>query len=119
MTLSHLLISSKQLGRTSGMARTIGKSALVISDLTALAYAALVANLLHSLRPGLESPDFFGLWTSQIAQDRLEILGTLVLIALLWFWMLGHYSRRRPAWDEIAEVTRVVVLLAAIDASLM
>ena len=53
-----------------------------------------------------------------MAQPRVLILVLLILLAIAWFWLAGHYTRRRPFWDELAEVVRLVVVLGLLDASL-
>jgi Undecaprenyl-phosphate galactose phosphotransferase WbaP len=44
------------------------------------------------------------------------VFGALVLSAFAWFFQSGHYTKRRPFWDEIAETTRILATLAAADA---
>ena len=52
-------------------------------------------------------------------QLRIVVFGVLVLAAIAWFWLAGHYTRRRPFWDEIGEVWRFLSILAILDASLL
>ncbi len=35
----------------------------------------------------------------------------MIAITLLWFWLLEHYRLRRPFWDELREITRVVFIM--------
>ncbi len=118
MTLKQVLVSTRKEGLPLAAPQAIGKYGLILSDAVALTLAALVANAVHWLRPGIESTGFYGLWGSGMAGDRFEILTVLAVITISWFWMLGHYTRRRPFWDEFAEILRVMFLLAALDATL-
>jgi len=44
-----------------------------------------------------------------IERNTLLIHAGLIGITVLWFWvLLEHYSRRRPFWDELKEIVRVV-----------
>ncbi len=119
MTLQKLLVPAAIHSFTLPRHQSIGKYALILSDGVAFLLAAILANMLHWLLPIAETNDFSSLWAGPMAQDRLEILAPLFLCALIWFLLLGHYTRRRPFWDEFAEIIRVLLVLAAIDASLL
>lgn len=46
--------------------------------------------------------------------DRTSVIGhgAIVAITLGWFWLLlEHYSRRRPFWDELREIFRVMSIM--------
>jgi undecaprenyl-phosphate galactose phosphotransferase len=80
--------------------------------------AGLLANTLHWLRPSLDAADYVSLWTGQLAQHRGALLLPLFVIAIAWFWSLGHYTRRRPFWDELFQILRTLLLLGLLDAAL-
>jgi len=49
---------------------------------------------------------------TSIERNTLLIHTGLIVITILWFWvLLEHYSRRRPYWDELREIVRVVVTM--------
>lgn len=98
--------------------RAVGKYSLILSDLTAFLLSSLLANALHWLRPELPLEGDVNLWAGPMAQTRALILVLLILVAIAWFWLAGHYTRRHPFWDELAEVIRLVVVLGLLDASL-
>jgi len=52
---------------------------------------------------------------------RLSATGLLVLVtALAWFgFELGHYTRRRPFWDELADIAKVLVTLTIFSAAMI
>lgn len=118
MTLQQILVSTRNPGIPLGTSQLIAKYSLVLSDIAALLLAALLATSLHWLRPDLEPTGLSALWESSIAGHRIQILVLLSGIAIGWFLMMGHYTRRRPFWDEFAEILRILFLLAALDATL-
>jgi len=47
-----------------------------------------------------------------IERNTLLIHAGLIVITILWFWvLLEHYSRRRPYWDELREIIRIVATM--------
>jgi UDP-galactose-lipid carrier transferase len=47
-----------------------------------------------------------------IERNTLLIHAGLIGITILWFWVpLEHYSRRRPFWDELREIIRVIATM--------
>ena len=51
---------------------------------------------------------------------RLTVWLMLVLAAISWFWLVrGHYTQRRPFWDETRDVVIAMLVLAVVDAALM
>lgn len=56
------------------------------------------------------SPAVGGL--TPIERNTLLIHGGLVGLTVLWFWvLLDHYFRRRPFWDELREIIRVIATM--------
>ena len=46
--------------------------------------------------------------------DRNIVIGHGIIVALAigWFWLLlEHYARRRPYWDELREIVRVLLVM--------
>ena len=51
---------------------------------------------------------------------RLTVWLMLLLAAISWFWLVrGHYTQRRPFWDETRDVVIAMLVLAVVDAALM
>ncbi|MEW5791474.1 MAG: undecaprenyl-phosphate galactose phosphotransferase WbaP [Pseudomonadota bacterium] len=63
--------------------------------------------------------DSYLVWWEQQGAVRLFVFLGLVAVALLGFWNLGHYTQRKPFWDELRETWRVLLGLAAVDAVLV
>ena len=95
------------------------KLALILSDLFSLSIAAMIANALHWVYLDHDDLHFMSLWTGELADPRLLILALLILLSIAAFLMLGHYSRRRPFWEELPEILRVLIVLAALDATML
>lgn len=50
--------------------------------------------------------------------DRTTVLGHVgvTLITIGWFWLLlEHYARRRPFWDELREIIRVLAIMLMVS----
>ncbi|MFA5913369.1 MAG: undecaprenyl-phosphate galactose phosphotransferase WbaP [Burkholderiales bacterium] len=53
-----------------------------------------------------------------IERNTLLIHAGLIGVTILWFWvLLEHYSRRRPFWDELRELVRVLATMFMIAVS--
>jgi len=53
--------------------------------------------------------------------DRATVIGHGVVIVLTigWFWLiLEHYARRRPYWDELREIFRVLTAMFMVSSAL-
>ena len=99
--------------------QAVNKYSLVATDLMVLLCAGVAANLLHWLYLGAPESEFLGIWTGHGAEVRLGLIAVLAAICVGWLWTLGHYTRRRPFWDEVAEVLRVLAVVAVLDAALL
>ena len=95
------------------------KAVLVASDVAALLVAAVLANAVHWLYLGPGEQPFSKIWSGQQGILRIGVFAVLMLAAVGWFWLAGHYTRRRPFWDEIGEVWRYLAILAVVDATLL
>ena len=118
MTVEQIALTPRKTALPLATTQALAKYSLVLSDLLAFALAGLLANTLHWLRPSIDTATYIGLWAGERAQDRAELLLPLFIIAIAWFWLLGHYTRRRPFWGELADILRVLLLLAMLDAAL-
>lgn len=58
-------------------------------------------------------------WRHQYGDTRILIYAALGLACVLTFRQLGHYARRRPFWQELGDIMRVVLILAIADAALV
>lgn len=112
-----LILQGKQRQYTR-LHQAVGKYSLILSDLMAFVLSSLLASWLHEHRPNWAFEGEIDLWAEPMASIRVVIFVALILLAIAWFWLAGHYTRRRPFWDELAEVVRLVFILGLLDASL-
>ena len=60
------------------------------------------------------SPAIGGL--TPLERNSLLIHAVLIVLTIAWFWvLLEHYSRRRPFWDELQEIIRVIAAMFMIS----
>lgn len=91
---------------------------IALGDVIALAVAFVATALLRTTFEGRAGrPSLAELLDP--SDPRLIVFPVLALAALITFWYLGHYSRRRPFWDEVSSVVKVVSILALVDLALL
>lgn len=52
--------------------------------------------------------------------DRTTVIGhgVVIVLAISWFWLLlEHYARRRPFWDELREIVRVLAVMFVVSSA--
>ena len=54
-------------------------------------------------------------WWTESGESRAPLFSMLLALMLVLFAARGHYSRRRPAADEVLDVIKVFLLVAVID----
>lgn len=62
---------------------------------------------------------FWGWWNAGLGGVRLATFAVMVALIVFWFWTIGHYSRRKPFWDELKQTTKAILLVGLIDAALV
>ena len=88
---------------------------LAISDATSLVASWVLA--LAALRL-LASEDWWEgvvAWWTASGESREVLFSLLLALMLVLFAARGHYSRRRPAADEVLDIIKVFLLVAVID----
>jgi len=90
----------------------------MLSDILALAGALVFANMLFLVRRNAELLQYPDIWAEAMAPNRLAILVSLVVFLVGMFYFSGLYARRRPHWDELAIVIKMVLFTALLDAGL-
>lgn len=43
----------------------------------------------------------------------------LIPLSIFWFWYVGHYTRRRPYWDELKDVVQILSILFVLETSIL
>jgi len=58
-------------------------------------------------------------WVPALASGSLQIYVILVLLSAAVFWGKGHYSKRKPFANEIKDVLKIILAIAALDIALL
>jgi Undecaprenyl-phosphate galactose phosphotransferase WbaP len=95
----------------------ISKFAILLGDIMAFAIAFGVATLINvAVSPSQD----IGLWFSTQDLQRYVAWSGLVFLGLMLFLMrFQHYSDRRPFWDELGDILRLMGSLALLDMTLV
>lgn len=96
----------------------LAKASLIASDIAALLVAFILGRTANWAHDHTFGEAFFGWWDER-GQIRLALFALVVVVSVGWCWSVGHYSRRKPFWDELRETLRILVLVAAIDVALV
>jgi undecaprenyl-phosphate galactose phosphotransferase len=99
--------------RSSALRRVSGW--LAVSDVVSLVVSwTLALALLRVLGPESWWQGVTG-WWNDAGESRLALFSLLLPLVLVLFAARGHYSRRRPAADEVLDIVKVFLLAAVID----
>ena len=55
-------------------------------------------------------------WWSDLGSSRIGVFAGLLALMVVLFGLRGHYTRRQPSSDEILDIFKVFLLVAAVDA---
>ena len=95
----------------------VSKFAILLGDALAFAAAFAVATLINV---ELDPSRSIGVWFSTQDLQRYAAWSGLVFLGLMLFLMrFQHYSDRRPFWDELGDILRLIGFLAVLDLSLI
>lgn len=95
------------------------KILLLSGDLLALLLAFFFGRISYWALNGIPFSDAYLSWWGLRGDLRLMIFLGLMGVAVVWFMNLGHYSQRKPFWDEVREVLKVLLAVATIDVTLV
>jgi Undecaprenyl-phosphate galactose phosphotransferase WbaP len=90
---------------------------LLGSDTVALVLALILGNIFGWLLRDTGKAEVL-FWGNQPG-TRAILFGGLVVAAVAWFLAIGHYSQRRPFWDEMRDIAKVLFTVAILDAALV
>ncbi|MDD5035701.1 MAG: undecaprenyl-phosphate galactose phosphotransferase WbaP [Methylococcaceae bacterium] len=98
---------------------SISKWLLMGSDALMLVAGFIFASSIRFLWN--DSLDFVSvsIWAND-SDQHIGIFGLLCSAIIGWFWLFrGHYTQRKPFWDELRDIINVLLLAALFDASFM
>ena len=95
----------------------ISKFAVLIGDVIAFAIAFAIATFVNV---SIDANQNIALWFSTQDKERYAAWFGLAFLGIMFFLMrFQHYSDRRPFWDELGDVLRLVSSLALLDMTLV
>jgi undecaprenyl-phosphate galactose phosphotransferase len=89
--------------------------ALVLSFLSAYALTLFWDGSIQ----GRERLLFSGDWMLIADSVRLLQFVAATAVAIFIFWTAGHYFRRRPFWDELHDTTKLILIFACVEATVV
>ena len=95
----------------------VSKFAILLGDVSAFTIAFVLATMINVAADPSQSIE---IWFSTQDTQRYLAWGGLVFLGLMLFLMrFQHYSDRRPFWDELGDILRVMGSLALLDMTLV
>ena len=95
----------------------VSKFAILLGDALAFMAAFALATLINV---AFDPSRNIGVWFSTQDIERYLAWSGLVFLGLMLFLMrFQHYSDRRPFWDELGDILRLVGILAVLDMTLI
>jgi undecaprenyl-phosphate galactose phosphotransferase len=98
--------------------RRFEKSMLICTDIFSMALAFIVAVMLAAPFHG-HSTFSSEAWEPALSSGSLQIYSVLILLSVGVFWGKGHYSKRKPFANEIKDILKVTLAVAALDVVLL
>ena len=90
---------------------------LFSGDALALAVAFYFGRIAHAIYYDKDILYVLLHWWGTAFSANLLLFPLMACIALLWFFLRGHYSRAKAFWDELGEVLQVLSILALFNAA--
>jgi Undecaprenyl-phosphate galactose phosphotransferase WbaP len=95
----------------------VSKFAILLGDAVAFVVAFALATLINV---AFDPSRSMGVWFSTQDIERYLAWSGLVFVGLMLFLMrFQHYSDRRPFWDELGDILRLIGILAVLDMTLI
>lgn len=93
------------------------KWALAGGDALTLMLAFLLGRLGGWWITGIPLDETFTIWWGHLGAVRLTVSLAIAMGTILWFGgIVGHYTRRKPYWDELRETLQILLTAALVDA---
>jgi len=97
----------------------LSKIALIGSDILALLLAVILARISNWAYDHSFGEAFLEWWWREQGDIRLMTIAVMTSMVVGWFWGQGHYSGRKPFWDELKEILKALILIGVVDAALV
>lgn len=103
--------------RARSSARTRWAWLLALGDLTVILGSFWAARLAHWQYHGYPFEHAMSEWSLETATHRAIVYTLIAVVAVFVFRHMGHYTRRRSAWQELGDIWGAVVIFALLDAA--
>ena len=113
--LSHVFDSNKSV---TAKIRRKEKPILISADLISFFVSYSIGMLAYFWAQTKDAANL-ELAEQSLSDPQILLYVTLAMLSIAWMWNMGHYSRRKPFWDEVKETCKVISILALIDAALL
>lgn len=97
----------------------VSRLSLIVSDILAMMFAIVLARISNWAYDHTFGAAFLDWWWKEQGSIRLMTFAMLAAMAIGWFWGQGHYSGRKPFWDELKEVFKALIFIGVADAALV
>jgi undecaprenyl-phosphate galactose phosphotransferase len=98
--------------------RRFEKTLLICTDIISIALAFAIATIITA--PFHGQPAFSNeTWASVLKSARTNIYLSLLVLSVGSFWGKGHYTKRKPFANEIKDVLKITLVVAALDITLL
>jgi Undecaprenyl-phosphate galactose phosphotransferase WbaP len=94
------------------------KLLLLAGDVCAMLLAFFSGRLGNWLVKGMSLEEAFLGWWDPLGEIRLLLYLGSITVMVFGFWGLGHYSRRRPFWDDLRQILVVLMAVAVVDGAI-
>lgn len=91
------------------------KYILLLVDAMALWASLVIGRMVHLLADDYTLFSEFFSMSGEFGPQRLVSFSVLMTLALASFISAGHFSLRRPFWDELGSVIKILFVLAIVD----
>lgn len=98
--------------------RRFEKSLLICTDIVSMALAFILAVMIAAPFHGNEVFENEA-WAPALNSGSIQIYLVLIVLLVGVFWGKGHYSKRKPFANEIKDVLKVTLAVAALDVVLL
>jgi undecaprenyl-phosphate galactose phosphotransferase len=94
------------------------KPLLIVSDIVSITLAFICAAMSSASFHG-DAMSSYQAWDAALDTGRLQIYFFLMFLSVGVFWGKGHYSKRKPFANEIKDILKVSLAVAALDVVLL
>jgi len=92
---------------------------LITSDILVICLCFAVGRLANWITNDITFEESLFGWHANYGNERVIVFCVAIAACITAFTRFGHYSRRRPFWQELGDILAVVITVAVLDAALV